>query len=408
MMSSTTASKLPVSAARSAVWPSPTATTSMPSAVSPRATALRTPGSSSTTSTRAMDVEPTGLRTLSARMRHAMPMAGRRTGRIAAAIGTAGAVGLGLLVITSGANAQPELPPVTPEDLIGSVLAAPDPGPFAGVVELNNNLGLPALPDAPQAANGTSTARIWSGGDDKGRVALPTDSGERTLVSDGTTHWAWNSDDRTVVRGPVENRDTAPADPTAAATRAIEELRASSTVAVDGTASVAGRNAYELVLTPVPTERTLLREVRVAVDAEKRMPLRLTVLATGSTDPALQAGFTELTFGPQDPALFTFTPPPGATVTDAPTRDAQQARPDATTVGDGWDTVRIMRRPADTTPQTTDPDAPDLSAIGTPISGPWGSGRLITTAVGSAIVTDDGRIAAGAVPEQVLTDALGR
>jgi len=172
---------------------------------------------------------------------------------------------------------------------------------------------------------------------------------------------------------------------------------------------LAGRDAYELVLTPVPTERTLLREVRVAVDAEKRMPLRLTVLATGSTEPALQVGFTELTFGPQDPALFTFTPPPGATVTDAPARDAQQARPEATTVGDGWDTVKIMRRPADTIPGTTAtpaPGAPDLSAIGTPVSGTWGSGRLITTAVGSAILTDDGRIAAGAVPEQVLTDAL--
>jgi outer membrane lipoprotein-sorting protein len=339
-------------------------------------------------------------------MRHAVAMAGRRRGRIAAAVGTAGAVAVGLLVITGGANAQPELPPVTPEDLISSVLAAADPGPFNGTVELDNNLGLPALPDAPQAANGTSTARIWSGGDDKGRVALPAGAGERTLVSDGTTHWAWNSEDRTVVRGPVENRDATPADPTTAATTAIEELRASSTVAVDGTASVAGRDAYELVLTPAPTERTLLREVRVAVDAEKRMPLRLTVLATGSTDPALQVGFTELTFAPQDPALFTFTPPPGATVTDAPARDAQRTSPEATTVGDGWDTVKIMRRPADTTPETADPDAPDLSALGSPVSGSWGSGRLVTTAVGSAIITDDGRVAAGAVPEQVLTDAL--
>ena len=338
-------------------------------------------------------------------------MAVRRRGRIAAAVGTAGAVGLGLLVITGGANAQPELPPVTPEDLVSSVLAAPDPGPFDGTVELDNNLGLPALPGAPQAANGTSTARIWSGGDHKGRVQLPTESGERTLVSDGTTHWAWNSEDRSVVRGPVENRDASPADPTTAATTAIEKLRATSTVAVDGTASVAGRDAYELVLTPAPTERTLLREVRVAVDAEKRMPLQLTVLAAGSTEPALQVGFTELNFGPQDPARFTFTPPPGATVTDAPARDTQQASPDATTVGDGWDTVKIMRRPADTTPETAapgEPAAPDLSSIGNPVSGAWGSGRLITTAVGSAIITDDGRVAAGAVPEQVLTDALAQ
>jgi hypothetical protein len=239
-------------------------------------------------------------------------------------------------------------------------------------------------------------------------VALPTDSGERTLVSDGTTNWAWNSEDRTVVRRPVDQqREAGPADPTAAATEAINDLRATSTVAVDGTAEVAGRGAYELVLTPKPTERTLLREVRVAVDAEKRIPLRLTVLSTGSADPALQVGFTDLSFAPQDPALFTFTPPPGATVQDAPPRDAQ-ARPDATTVGDGWDTVRIMKRPADSPGTTTSPDAPDLSSVGTPVSGSWGSGRLITSAVGSAIVTDDGRIAAGAVPEQVLTEALAK
>jgi hypothetical protein len=51
---------------------------------------------------------------------------------------------------------------------------------------------------------------------------------------------------------------------------------------------------------------------------------------------------------------------------------------------------------------------PDLAELGRPITGPWGSGRLITSAVASVIVTDDGRIAAGAVPEQVLTEALAR
>jgi outer membrane lipoprotein-sorting protein len=338
-------------------------------------------------------------------------MSGSRGRTVAAGIVTAGVVGLGLLAVPGGAGAQPQLPPVAPEDLVSSVLAAADPGPFDGTVTLENNLGLPALPDAPQAANGTSTANVWSGGDHKGRVQLPTDSGERTLVSDGTTHWAWNSQDRSVVRGPVQNQTTTPADPTAAASKVIADLRATSTVAVDGTADVAGRAAYELVLTPAPTERTLLREVRVAVDAEKRMPLRLTVLAAGSTDPALQVGFTKLNFGAQDPALFTFTPPQGATVTDEPAKDAAQARPDSTTVGDGWDAVRIMRRPAaptSTTPAPTTPDAPDLSAIGSPVSGTWGSGRLVTSAVGSAIVTDDGRVAVGAVPEQVLTEALSR
>ena len=74
------------------------------------------------------------------------------------------------------------------------------------------------------------------------------------------------------------------ADPTKAATDALAALQPTSTVTVDGTAEVAGRPAYELVLTPKPTERTLLREVRIAVDAQERMPLRLTVFAQGSTD----------------------------------------------------------------------------------------------------------------------------
>ena len=336
-------------------------------------------------------------------------MAGRRTVRIAATIGIVGVVGLGLVAVAGGAYAQPQLPPVAPEDLVELGAHQADPGPFNGTVELNNDLGLPALPQAPQAANGTSTARIWSGGNHLGRVALPTDSGERTLVSDGTTLWAWNSDDRTVVKRPAGAQPdrTAPTDPAAAATQALADLRATSTVAVDGTAAVAGRGAYELVLTPAPTERTLLREVRVAVDAEKRIPLRLTVLATGSTarrcrsvSPTSRSArrIPRSSRSPRRPARRSRTPP-----RRIPPRSARTVRPSVTagipSRSCGGPRTRRRRRPAPT---------PDLSAIGTPVSGTWGSGRLITTAVGSAIVTDDGRIAAGAVPAQVLTDALSR
>ena len=126
------------------------------------------------------------------------------------------------------------------------------------------------------------------------------------------------------------------------------------------------------------------------------------MLATGASDPALQIGFTDIQFGPQDPQLFRFTPPPGATIDDAQRPDRHRDGAEPTFVGDGWDTVVVADAPG--------PDAhqPDLAALGRPVSGPWGSGRLITSAVASVIVTDDGRIAAGAVPEQVLTEALAR
>lgn len=330
---------------------------------------------------------------------------GNRTGRIAAAgVAVAGAVGLGLLALPGGAGAAPELPPVSAQDLAASVITA-KPGPFDGTVTLDNQLGLPPLPDLPQAADGTSTARIWSGGDGKGRVQVPTATGERTLVSDGTTTWSWNSADKTVTTGTKHDGTAEPeadvTNPTAAATQALATLQPTSTINVDGTAEVAGRPAYELVLAPKPSERTLLREVRIAIDAEKRVPLQLTVLAQGSADPALQVGFSDLTFGPQDASLFTFTPPPGSTVKNAPAEQPKQPAQDTahTVVGDGWDRVVVANVPAGE-------NTGQIAALGSPVSGAWGSGKLISTAVASAIVTDDGRIAAGAVPEQVLADAL--
>ncbi|MDN5917998.1 MAG: outer membrane lipoprotein carrier protein LolA [Pseudonocardia sp.] len=367
-------------------------------------------------------------------------------GGIGAAL--AAAVGIGLLVAPGGASAAPELPPVSPEDLVSSVLTA-KPGPFNGTVALDNQLGLPALPGVPQAANGTSTARIWSGGDGKGRVSLPTAQGEKTYVADGTTRWSYDSESRTVTKTPAKQGEkpgrapeagttgppeVATTDPAAAAAKAIGELRTTSNVAVDGTAEIAGRPAYQLVLDPKPTERTLLREVRIAVDAEKRVPLQLSVLANGSSEPAFQVGFTDVTFGPQDASLFAFTPPPGSTVRDEPARpdgaepgpgahkpghDDKQAADRPTIVGDGWDTVVVAQTPkpdadkpgANEPGEQAGPDgagAPDLSQLGTPVSGPWGAGRQIGTAVGTAIITDDGRIAAGAVPAQVLTEALAK
>ncbi|WP_157647803.1 LolA family protein [Actinomycetospora chiangmaiensis] len=339
----------------------------------------------------------------------------RRWFGAAGAVAAAGAVVAGVVGIGT-ASAQPQLPPVSPEDLVASVMTA-QPGPFNGTVGIDNELGLPALPGAPQLGNGQQSARVWSGGDGKGRVALPSGDGEKTLVSDGTTRWVYDATDRTATRstgGAPEQKDPQ-TDPAGASAQIIGDLRKTSQVAVDGTAEVAGRPAYTLVLTPQPSERTMLREVRVAVDAEKRIPLQLTVLATGSATPALQIGFDDVTFGPQDPSLFTFTPPPGTTVKDAPARgqgapgapDRQGPPQGSRTVGDGWDRVVVFQRPAQQPGRQAPQGAPDLNALGTPVTGPFGNGRAITTAVGTAIVTDDGRVAVGAVPEPVVAEALG-
>lgn len=336
-----------------------------------------------------------------------------RAGLAAAATG---AIGLGLLAVPAGAGQAPSLPDISAAELVGSVLTA-NPPALSGVVQVDNALGLPALPGLTEQpgqsplAQSATTARVWSDGQGRSRLALPSRTGEQTFIADGDTLWRYDSASRTATAlehsGHSGHSGQAPeVDPASAARALVGELRETSDVTVDGTARVAGRPAYELVLVPAPTERTLLREVRVAVDSATRLPLQLTVLANGSPDPALQIGFTELELGPQDGDLFTFTPPEGVTVQrlELPQRPewSQPAASMVRTVGDGWDTVALGRIPAGT-------EALALAReLGRPASGPWGDGWAIGTAVGTVLVTSDGRVAVGAVPRQVLDEALAR
>lgn len=358
-------------------------------------------------------------------------------GITAAVLGTAlGAGGLAFVAMPASADDKPALPQVSAEDLVQSVVKA-KPGAFDGTLKVSNDLGLPAVGNAVPGAQALNmdSAHIFTDGAGKSRLAVTQGASQETVVHDGTTVWDYSSKTNTATKltVPVDvaQRKGAgsdkTADPLAASTELLAKVRESSTVSVDGTASVAGRPAYELVLTPKPTERTLLREIRVAVDSQTRMPLRVSVLSNGTATPALEVAFTEIEFTQQPADLFTFTPPKGAKVQektatiDQQHKDlAEQAKQDTKIVGDGWDTVVTGKVPADAlnaAPKqqsgregrgaNADPKAL-LERFGKKVNGAWGSGYLFTTKVGSAVLTDDGRFAAGAVPEQVLYEALGQ
>jgi hypothetical protein len=77
------------------------------------------------------------------------------------------------------------------------------------------------------------------------------------------------------------------------------------------------------------------------------------------------------------------------------------------TQGDGWDTVVLGQLPPTQPGARNDPLAL-IQRIGRPTSGPWGQGWVVQTAVSTVLVTSAGRVAAGAVPEQLLDEALTR
>lgn len=342
----------------------------------------------------------------------------------AAVTGSAlGVAGLAWLAMPASAGEAPSLPPISAEALVQSVMSTKTPA-LDGTVQVDNNLGLP-MPALPGGMSFTiDSAHVYNDGNGDSKLSIEQGANDTTVVHNGNTVWMYSSKDnsatKTTLPANAPTPPEIPSDPAAGATQLMARIQQSSTVSVDGTARVADRPAYELVLTPKPTEHTVLREVRVAIDAEKRVPLRLSVMTYGSNDPALQVAYSDIQFTSQPASEFQFTPPQGAKVTEkqaqVPSPDKKPAADMLTTVGDGWDTVVTGTfSPDQLAPKQgkqgnqnapADPQAL-LRQFGKPVSGPFGSGYVITTKVGSVLITGDGRFAAGAVTEQALIDALG-
>jgi hypothetical protein len=78
-------------------------------------------------------------------------------------------------------------------------------------------------------------------------------------------------------------------------------------------------------------------------------------------------------------------------------------------VGSGWSTVVVGRLPAGATSGTAPDLGSQLSAILSnlpEVHGTWGSGRLLEGTLFTVVLTDDGRVAVGAVGPQQVYAAL--
>ena len=271
---------------------------------------------------------------------------------------------------------------------------------------------------------GSNTARIWYASHDQVRFALMGAFDETNVIRDGSDVWLWHSASNTAEhltlpagldageRPAVPHEPLTPGD---AADRFLADLDDSTEVTVDGTAEVAGRPAYELVVGP-RDERSLVDDVRLSIDAETSMPLRFEVNARGAEDPAFEVGFTSVTFTEPSADVFRFNPPPGATVNERSLGDLMAyerhkmndpagmlfAPPEV--IGEGWTSVVVL----DGVEVPDGDESGMLDAFlssGTPVTGTYGSGRLFETALVSALWLDDGTLLVGAVTPDVLESA---
>ncbi|WP_435206497.1 LolA family protein [Micromonospora sp. bgisy143] len=345
-------------------------------------------------------------------------------------------IGGGAAVGTFAAEAEPSLPPRTAAQLLVDLQTSSLQG-MSGTVVQRADLGLPPLVglvpgnDLTALLSGTHTLRVWYSGPDRQRVALVDTLGQRDIIRNGRDVWTWESRGNTArhrtlgeatgtAKPAPEAMPSLPATPREAADLALDAIDPSTEVSVGRSATVAGRDAYELVLAP-RDRGSLVHQLRIAIDAKKHVPLRFEVLASGSDQPAFEMAFTQVDYRRPDADQFAFNPPPGGTVTEETTERPHPGRPASAvpgrdpqvrTVGEGWTTVLVARLDAapGAKPAAGTADA-DVSTLlgGLPaVSGDWGSGRLLTGKLFNVLLTDDGRVLAGAVtPERLYQAARG-
>jgi outer membrane lipoprotein-sorting protein len=332
------------------------------------------------------------------------------------------------IAIPLSTNAAQDLPEKTPQELL-TFVAESDVSAFSGEFTQTSDLGLPDLSALGgsgggatgddivgaimELATGSHDARVYVDADNGARLQVLDRLGERDVIAtedDGL--WVYDSGEKTALHltatGDVpDSPDSPPADvptPSSVAEDLLASLDDTTTVAVGSTATVAGRSAYELILTP-RDDSSLVGSVSVSIDGETGLPLGLAVTADGSSAPAISVAYTSIDFGTPDADLFSFTPPSGVEITEktvsaddhsdpAAPESGTEPLPGATTSGSGWTT--IVELPAG------DASAFEgLEAVTTAVDG----GRVLSSSLVNVLITDDGHLLAGAVSVEALEAA---
>ncbi|MFF8642437.1 outer membrane lipoprotein carrier protein LolA [Streptomyces sp. NPDC015345] len=391
----------------------------------------------------------------------------------------AATIGLVPALATSG---DPDLPKVTAQELMEKI-AASDTQQLSGTVKISTDLGLPSMGGMAggfagggggadrggddeggggsaadpknklmELASGTHTLRVAADGPDKQKVSVLEDAAEYSLIHNGDEVWAYDSASNEAYhakgfqvsgekgdkgdKGEAEPPAGMPATPEEFAEQALKAVDDTTSVKVDGTAQVAGRDAYRLVIEPKQSGSTVGR-ITVAVDAKTGTPLKFTLTPSSGGAAVIDAGFTKVDFGKPSASTFDFAPPKGAKVTEADEHSAlsrdfkgrdfkdhdftdkakggkefkEEDLNDLKVIGEGWTSIAELRLPGGQGLPTAGsgdvpPDAQKLlDSLGDQVSGKFGSGTVFSTRLINALVTDDGKVYAGAVTKDALVKA---
>jgi outer membrane lipoprotein-sorting protein len=236
------------------------------------------------------------------------------------------ALGSTLAVAASSGGPVPAAKDLAPA--IHDALAAPPVnGVFADITFKNNLIDSSELQGTDPLLSGGS-GRLWLSDDHRFRLELQTTDGghaDAQIVVDRTSWWAYDPGSNTVYRGtlpagsahraankPNGARDAIPT--VAEIQQQLNRVMAHLGVSAPIPSNVAGQPAYTVRATPRDTGG-LVGAAEAAWDAARGVPLRVAVYSRSDlSTPVLELAATDIQYGPQDPSVFSVTPPADAKV----------------------------------------------------------------------------------------------
>ena len=369
-------------------------------------------------------------------------------------------IAVGAIAVPLQANAI-DLPDLSPQQVMVLMQGA-DVTEFSGTIVKSSNLGLPTLEfssmmsedsiaqmeekmpaemadfvpaviesntltQAIELISGSHTIRVYVSGQDKLRAQILDPMSQRDLIVNGNEFWVYDAKMATALTGTVDiEADPAKqaeaeqkvldyadsialdlSSPEAIADYLVSMVDETSQIEVGKDHSVAGRSAYQLIISP-DSPNSLVASAAVSVDSETGMPLKVEIFSTTQVEAAMTVGFESISFGSVDQGLFSFTPPAGTSVE---TFDADELmatldgyeKPEGynsdyevpsepEVLGSDWDSVvHLAALPADI-PQ--DLMATELFAdMLTEVPG----GKVFSTPLVNVLLTDSGEVYMGAV-----------
>ncbi|HEY7952838.1 MAG TPA: hypothetical protein VID70_07600, partial [Solirubrobacteraceae bacterium] len=179
-----------------------------------------------------------------------------------------------------------------------------------------------------------ASGRLWIAADGRARLELQSENGDSQLIYDGHTVSLYDASSNTLYRyTPEQSADTgasasasSPADSPDTnsvihhAISSVQEIQEAITKATPNATisgaqptDVAGQPAYTVRISPAKNGG-LIGGAELSWDAVHGVPLRAAIYSSTSSSPVIELAATEVSYGPVDSSVFSFTPPASAKV----------------------------------------------------------------------------------------------